>query len=98
MNMHLIDWLIVTALIAMALVVAITTSRMMRSVSDFLVANRCAGRYLLTMASGMSGMGAINIAANFEKYYQAGFGGLWWGQMIGPVSLVLALSGFIVFR
>ena len=98
MNMHWIDWLIVGAMLGGSVLVALLTSTLMRSVSDFLVANRCAGRYLLTMASGMSGLGAINIAANFEKYYQAGFGAQWWAQAIAPIMLILALSGFVVFR
>ncbi|MEM1212850.1 MAG: sodium:solute symporter [Planctomycetota bacterium] len=79
-------------------VIAWVSSKLMRSVADFLAANRSAGRYLLTMASGMAGLGAISVAANFEKGYEAGFATAWWGQMLAPVGLILALSGFVVYR
>lgn len=96
--MHWIDWTITLCLAAGIILLAVLVSGLTKSVSDFLVANRSAGRYLLTMASGMSGLGAINMAANFEKYYHAGFGALWWGQMFGPIMMVLALTGFVIYR
>jgi len=69
-----------------------------RSVSDFLAASRCANRYLLTMASGLAGLGTITMAAHFEKFYVAGFGGLWWASVVAPLGLVLALTGFVIYR
>tara|TARA_R100000027_G_scaffold66167_3_gene61646 strand:- start:12672 stop:14732 length:2061 start_codon:yes stop_codon:yes gene_type:complete len=98
MNLHWIDWTIIGAMLAFMLGIAIRTKFLNRSVADFLVGNRCAGRYLLTMASGMSGLGAITIAANFEKFYASGFAGVWWGQILVPLSLILALSGFVIYR
>jgi SSS family solute:Na+ symporter len=77
---------------------AIYTQRFSRSVADFLSANRCAGRYLLTVASGASGMGAISIVASWEQFYQAGFTAMFWGQMLAPIGLVMALSGWIIYR
>lgn len=98
MNLGAIDWLIVIGILGMLGGVAWYTTRYTRSVADFLAADRSAGRYLLTMASGMAGLGAITIAANFEKFYQAGFSAGWWGMMLGPVSLLLTLSGFVIYR
>lgn len=98
MNMHPIDWTIVAVMIGFLAFMAVFTRRYTRSVADFLAANRCAGRYLLTMAQGMAGMGAISIVANFEKFYQAGFAAGWWGQMLAPIGLILALSGWVVYR
>lgn len=98
MQMHWVDWTIVAAVVAGMAIVAWAASRLTRSVADFLAANRSAGRYLLTVASGMSGLGAISIAAHFEKFYEAGFAGIWWAQMLAPLSLVLALSGFVIYR
>lgn len=98
MNMHLLDWAIIGGILLVLLVIAVITQRLNRSVADFLVANRCAGRYLLTMADGMAGLGAITIAADFEKFYESGFGGLWWGNILAPVALVLSLTGFVVYR
>lgn len=96
--MHWIDWTIVAASVLGIGLIGLVSSRLTRGVAGFLAAERSAGRYLLTMASGMSTLGAISIAAQFEKYYQAGFGGIWWGQMLAPVALLMALTGFVVYR
>lgn len=96
--MHWIDWTIVGCLMVFMIGIAAGAHKLTRSVADFLVANRSCGRYLLTMASGMAGLGAISIAAHFEKFYEAGFPAVWWGTMLAPVSLVLALSGFVIYR
>lgn len=98
MHLHAIDWIIVGTFLCILFAVALYVSRFNRSVADFLTANRCARRYLLTTASGMSGLGAISMLATYEKFYQAGFGALWWAQMLGPISLMLALSGWIIYR
>ena len=47
MNMHLVDWIILAAVVTGVSVVAYSTKRYTRSVADFLAANRCAGKYLL---------------------------------------------------
>lgn len=98
MNLNALDWLIVALVLLVLGWVAWITRRLNRSVADFLAANRSAGRYLLTMAEGMAGLGAITIAANFEQFYQAGFAAAWWGQMLAPIGLILALSGFVIYR
>jgi SSS family solute:Na+ symporter len=98
MNLHWIDWTIVIATLVMVVVPALITRRYTRSVSDFLAANRAAGRYLLCIAGGMSGLGAISIVAMFEMYYAAGFTAVWWSMLIFPVSLIIALSGWVTYR
>ncbi len=98
MNMHWLDWTIVGTLLLFMILIAIGTQALTRSVADFLAANRSCGRYLLTMSSGMANLGAISIAANFEQFYVAGFSAVWWGTLMAPVSLVLALSGFVIYR
>lgn len=98
MNLHFIDWVIIVTLMAFLIGIAIRTKLLTKSVADFLAGNRSAGRYLLTMADGMAGLGAITIAANFEKFYEAGFAGSWWGQILAPLGLIMALSGFVIYR
>ncbi len=97
-NLSAIDLGIVGVILAVVVGAAIYTRRYTRSVADFLSANRCAGRYLLTLASGMSGLGAITIVAQWEQVYQAGFSAGFWGQMMAPLGLILALSGWIIYR
>ena len=98
MTLHWIDWTIIGTLLALLLGIAFLSKSLTRSVAYFLAGNRCAGRYLLTMADGMAGLGAISIAANFEQFYEAGFAAAWWGQILAPIGLVLALSGFVIYR
>ena len=97
-NLHPVDLGIIGIVLAIVIGFAIYSQRFTRSVADFLSANRCAGRYLLTVASGSAGMGAISIVATWEKFYQAGFTALFWGQMLAPIGLLMALSGWIIYR
>lgn len=96
--MHWIDWGIVFGLLAFIVAAAFYTNRYTKSVADFLAANRCAGRYLLSISSGIAGLGAISVVAMFEQYYTAGFTAAWWLLMIAPVGLLMALSGWVTYR
>ena len=98
MSMHWIDWCIVAAVTAFVTFLAYGTKKYTKSVADFLAANRCAGKYLLGIADGISGLGAIAIIAYFQEYYEAGFTGMWWGWMRVPLFLMITLSGWIIYR
>jgi SSS family solute:Na+ symporter len=93
-----IDWVILFGFIALLGLVAIRASRLTRSVADYMVANRCAGRYLLTAASAMSALGAIQVVQEFQRSYEAGFAAMWWNQMLIPIGLAVSLSGWVVYR
>ena len=68
--MHWLDWTIVVVLLAFIIATALSTKKYMLSVADFLSANRCAGKYLLGVADGISGLGAVSIIALFgEQFY-----------------------------
>jgi SSS family solute:Na+ symporter len=98
MNLHWIDWSIVVALLAFLIFMAVGTKRYMRSVADFLAAGRCAGRYLICVSDGIAGLGAITLLAFWEMYSQGGFTALWWDLPNYPIVLLLALTGWIVYR
>ncbi|MHB9071000.1 MAG: sodium:solute symporter family protein [Sedimentisphaerales bacterium] len=98
MNLHLIDWTVVISVIVLLLFIAFTSMRYTKSAADFLAANRCAGRYLLGMAEMAAGMGAVGLIASWEMYYSAGFSAMWWSGMVGPVWVILSLSGWITYR
>ena len=98
MNMTLIDWWIVGVFLAVLLGLSIYARRYTRGVADFLAANRCAGRYLLTMGGGIAVFGAMSIVANFEKFFHAGFAASWWQWMLAPLSILVAMSGWVVYR
>lgn len=98
MNIRLLDWIIIASFVGTLLVVALFLKKYTRSVADFLVANRCAGRYLIAVGQGMGTFGVTSMVANFEKFYQAGFAAMWWGFMLAPVGLVVAMSGWVIYR
>ncbi len=98
MSMHWVDWTIVAVVTVLVTMLAYWTKQYTRSVADFLAANRCAGKYLLGIADGISGLGAISIIAYFQEYYEAGFTGMWWGWMRVPLFLMITLSGWVIYR
>jgi Na+/proline symporter len=92
-----LDWGIVAGSIILMTAICVSLSRFMQGVADFLAANRSAGRYLLTIAGGMSGVGAISVVALLEAYATAGFPPLWWQLVRYPVTIVLILSGWVYY-
>lgn len=98
MNMHLVDWAIVLTLATIMTVIAVLSRRYTRSVADFLAAGRHVGRYLLSISFEMASIGAVSVVAMFEQFYQAGFVGAYWYLLWWFVSLVIALSGWVVYR
>ncbi len=96
--MHFLDWTIVTLFALIITVAAVLTKHYTHSVADFLAANRCAGRYLLTAADGMVAFGLTSIIMFFEMYYKAGFSAQWWQLGLSPIILFVYLSGWVVYR
>ncbi|MDR0932377.1 MAG: hypothetical protein LBM70_05080 [Victivallales bacterium] len=96
MNLHWIDWCIVILVLCVLIGITFFTKRYNRSVSDFLAANRLAGRYLLTVSAGFGG--AISLVATWEMMYQNGLPVQWWKMMTTPLGLIIALTGFVIYR
>ena len=98
MNLALVDWLIVGAVFLVMVGGVVFSKRYMKSVVDFLAAGRTAGRYLLAVSQGMAGVGAITIVANLEMNFRAGFAMSCWGMSMGLVVLLIAVSGWVIYR
>lgn len=98
MTMGSIDWLIVILLLVVLTITSIRTNRYARSVSGFLAANRCAGRYLITIAYGMAQLGVISMVWFWQQNYDVGFTSIWWGFLEGPALILIALTGWVVYR
>ena len=97
-TMHGLDWTIVIGCVGLLTWFSLRTVRYMKGVADFLAANRSAGRYMLTMAASATGLGAISAVAYFEQYSAAGFPTIWWLWMTVPAGVILALTGWVVYR
>lgn len=96
--MHWIDWSILIIVICGVTSLAVFTSRYNKSVADFLAGNRCAGRYVLGVSEGAAMMGAISVVMMFEMYYTAGFSAAWWSMMQLPIGVIIAVTGWVIYR
>ena len=97
-RMSLLDWAIPLGLFLTLLGFALKTRKYGTSVSGFLAANRCAGRYLVCVAYNMAQVGIITLVWFFQQYYDAGFTSIWWGLVENPLMIVIALSGWVIYR
>ncbi|HBG26012.1 MAG: hypothetical protein A2Y10_03920 [Planctomycetes bacterium GWF2_41_51] len=98
MNFYLIDWIIVFAVAIFFIYLAYATKKHTQSTADFLAANRCARRYMLTMAEGMTTLGTITIVAMWQMNYKIGFAAGWWGNLGIPVGMLVAFTGWVIYR
>lgn len=98
MHLSVLDWLIVAGFLAALVATALATNRYARTVSGFLAADRCAGRYLIAVSYGMAQLGVISLVWFWQQYYDVGFTSIWWGLMENPALVVIALSGWVVYR
>ena len=98
MNMIWIDWVIVFGVAAFFIILAYAAKKYSQSTADFLAANRCARRYLLTLAEGIAGLGAVSIVAMWQMYYKVGFSASWWNNLAIPVTMIMMMSGWIIYR
>ena len=98
MNLAFIDWLIVIAALGGMIYSVSMTKGLMKSVTDFLSAGRTAGRYVLSISSGVAGLGAISIVMFLEMGYVAGFALSWWGLSQGIIILAITMSGWVIYR
>lgn len=96
--MQWLDWLLVVFPLAVLIGISLYAKRYMRSVADFLSGGRLAGRYLLSVAKGEMAVGAVCFVAGFEATVHSGFTLTWWSWVNFPVMLLVAVSGFVVYR
>ena len=96
--MHWLDWCIVLVPSLFVLFMAFYARKYARDVVDFLVAGRVAGRYLISVGDMAAALSVITLVSNAEIGYNRGFAVSFWGTILAPVGIVLALTGFITYR
>ena len=84
-------WIIVVVPIAFVLYMAVHSRRYARSVADYLVAGRVAGRYVLSTAGMMDGLAVLYLVSGAEANYQTGWAMGFWGNVLMPLGLFLGL-------
>jgi SSS family solute:Na+ symporter len=96
--MQLLDWILVAGSLLLVVGIGLYTQRYMKSVADFMSAGRVARRYLLAVAKGEMQAGAVVFVASFELISQSGFTNAWWSWLLAPISLLVTIVGFVVYR
>ena len=96
--MNWIDWSLVFIPLAVVLGFALYTNRFVKGVADFLSGGRCAGRYLLANAKGEADSGLASTMSRFEIFLVAGFVTTFWEKLTYPIVLLVAISGFVLYR
>jgi SSS family solute:Na+ symporter len=96
--MHWIDWTLASCPLVVIGFLIVWGRQHVRSVSDFLTGGRLAGRYLLTVSGMEASQGVIGLLAVYEAYYQSGFAYGFWEALNTIAFLVMALTGYCVYR
>ena len=96
--MHIIDWTILFVFLLALIGVGIYCKRYVNSVADFLVAGRGVGKYLGMTAGESQSFGVVTLVAIMQAAYVAGLSFYWMNIQILAVSLVIALSGWGIYR
>ena len=93
-----IDLLVVIVVTVGLMAMGWYSKRYMRNATDFLAANRCAGRYMMSVAMGMAALSAAHLLATSQMTYTAGLGGGWWWTLGGLVNFIIVISGWFIYR
>lgn len=92
------DWCIVVIPITLLIGVSLYSSKYVRDIVDFLAAGRIAGRYVLAIGDMAAMLSVIWFVAGVEQNYQTGFAVSFWGEILGPAGIFMALTGYCVYR
>jgi len=98
LNLSPLDWTIFFGMLIFLILSIVASRTLMKSVADFLAAGRSAGRYLITVSSGIAMLGAITVVGNLEMNLLAGFSMSWWGMTTSVVILIMTIFGWVSYR
>ena len=96
--MSIIDWLIVVIPTLTVISIGIYSRRYIKGVADFLSAGRVAGRYVISIGDVANALSIIGLVSYVEIHYKTGFALVFWNNILLPLSVVLSLFGYCVYR
>ena len=96
--MSFTDWITTAVPLLVVLGIGVYSQQYIKSVADFMSANRSAGRYLLCIAGGELQAGAVVFVAAFEVFSKSGFSLTWWTTLNVAATLILSIIGFVTYR
>ena len=98
MNLQSLDWILLGTLFLVPLAGGFVCKKYVGGVSEFLVAGRSVGRYLGLGSDSMQAVGAVTILAYWQMSYKAGLAGQWWYLLTPLAGILVALTGWGIFR
>ncbi len=96
--MSLLDWLIVVIPVIFVAGMGFYSRKYVRGVADFLSAGRVCGRYVICASDVANAISIITLVAYVEVHYKTGFAISFWQGLMTPLGMLLALSGYCVYR
>ena len=96
--MYLIDWLIVIVPVAMVIGLGYYARKYVRSVADFLSAGRACSRYVVCASDVANALAIIGLVGYAESQYKCGFALSFWMTLALPVTMIMSLTGFCLYR
>jgi solute:Na+ symporter, SSS family len=98
MNLSWIDYLVIGVPIVLVFAVSLYLQRYMRSVADFLAANRSAGRYLICTSMDAGGSNVMALLIAMEIFSHSGFSVSFWKSLGDIFFFVLGILGLVSYR
>ncbi len=92
------DWLIVIVPTLFVLGMGIYSRRYLRDVTTFLSAGRVCGRYVISVGDVAGSLSILGLLAYVEVHYKTGFATAFWSALLTPLSIALALFGYVTYR
>ena len=96
--MSWIDWLITLVPLAVVMWLGFYSRKYIRGVSDFMVAGRVCRRYVISTANMANSLALVSLVAYVESHYRTGFAMTFWNSLMLPLSIMVALSGWCLYR
>lgn len=98
MNLTVLDLVVIAVPMVLVLGVAAYLQRYMRSVADFLAANRSAGRYLICTSMDAGGSNVMTLLVFMEVFSRAGFSLAFWQKLSEVFFFFLGVLGLVSYR
>ena len=92
------DWLITIVPLCFVMWLGFHSRKYISGVSDFLVGGRVGRRYVMTTANMANALGLITLVSYIESTYKTGFSIGFWNSITAPISIILGLSGYCMYR
>jgi solute:Na+ symporter, SSS family len=98
MNLSILDYIVMAVPLVVVFSVGFYLQRYMRSVADFLAANRSAGRFLICTSMDAGGSNVMALLASMEIFAHAGFSLVFWQKLTEIFFFFLGILGLVSYR